>query len=281
MIEYILIAILQGLFEWLPISSSGQVMIIAMNLFGIPPDKAFSLAIWLHLGTTFAVLLKFRTDFYRIGKSFFPSRFEINEIDIKNRNWLIIATIGTGITALPLYFMFKTILAESYTPMQGDIITLIIAGLLIITGTILLLARKLYGTKSIDEISKRDLKRDSFITGLMQGISILPGISRSGMTVSTILFEKYDQNNALKLSFLMAVPASIASILVDIFFGEGSVFGFLDPLTIIIVTLISFITGYLTMEILLRIANKVNFGYFCIVYGIIAYMIIIPFIVIS
>jgi len=281
MIEFIIIAILQGLFEWLPISSSGQVMIIAMNIFGIPPNKAFSLAIWLHLGTTIAVLVKFRTDFYKIGKSFFPSRFEINEIDIKNRNWLIIATIGTAIIALPLYFMFKYILAESYTPMQGDIITLIIAGLLIITGTILLIARKLYGTKSIDEISKKDLRRDSFITGLMQGISILPGISRSGMTVSTILFEKYDQNNALKLSFLMAVPVSIASILVDIFFGEGSVFGFLDPLTIIIVTLISFITGYLTMEILLRIANKVNFGYFCIVYGIIAYMIIIPFIVIS
>ena len=281
MIEFIIIAILQGLFEWLPISSSGQVMIIAMNIFGIPPNKAFSLAIWLHLGTTIAVLVKFRTDFYKIGKSFFPSRFEINEIDIKNRNWLIIATIGTAITALPLYFVFRIILSERYTPLQGDIITLIIAGLLIITGIILLIARKLYGTKSIDEISKRDLRRDSFITGLMQGISILPGISRSGMTVSTILFEKYDQNNALKLSFLMAVPASIASILVDIFFGEGSVFGFLDPLTIIIVTLISFITGYLTMEILLRIANKVNFGYFCIVYGIIAYMIIIPFIVIS
>jgi len=281
MIEFIIIAILQGLFEWLPISSSGQVMIIAMNLFGIPPDKAFSLAIWLHLGTTFAVLLKFRTDFYKIAKSFFPSRREINEIDIKNRNWLIIATIGTAITALPLYFIFKTILAESYTPMQGDIITLIIAGLLIITGTILLIARKLYGTKSIDEITKRDLRRDSFITGLMQGIAILPGISRSGITVSTILFEKYDQNNALKLSFLMSVPASIASILVDIFFGEGSIFGFLDPLTIIVITLISFIIGYLMMEILLRIAKKVNFGYFCIVYGIIAYMIIIPFIVIS
>ena len=281
MIEFIIIAILQGLFEWLPISSSGQVMIIAMNLFGIPPDKAFSLAIWLHLGTTFAVLLKFRTDFYKIAKSFFPSRREINEIDIKNRNWLIIATIGTAITALPLYLLFKTILAESYTPMQGDIITLIIAGLLIITGTILLIARKLYGTKSIDEITKRDLRRDSFITGLMQGIAILPGISRSGITVSTILFEKYDQNNALKLSFLMSVPASIASILVDIFFGEGSIFGFLDPLTIIVITLISFIIGYLMMEILLRIAKKVNFGYFCIVYGIIAYMIIIPFIVIS
>ncbi|TFG01332.1 MAG: undecaprenyl-diphosphate phosphatase [Promethearchaeota archaeon] len=281
MIEFILIAILQGLFEWLPISSSGQVMIIAMNLFGIPPNKAFSLAIWLHLGTTIAVLLKFRTDFYKIAQSFFPFRFEINEIDIKNRNWLIIATIGTAITALPLYFIFKTILAESYTPMQGEIITLIIAGLLIITGIILLIVRKLYGSKSIDEISKKDLRRDSFIAGLMQGIAILPGISRSGITVSTILFEKYDQNNALKLSFLMAVPASIASILVDIFFGEGSVFGFLDPLTIIIITLISFITGYLTIEILLRIAKKVNFGYFCLIYGIIAYMIIIPFLIMS
>ncbi|MFX0073740.1 MAG: undecaprenyl-diphosphate phosphatase, partial [Candidatus Hermodarchaeota archaeon] len=57
MIEYIIIAILQGLIEWLPISSSGQVMIVAINFFGISPEEAFSLSIWLHLGTAFAVIL--------------------------------------------------------------------------------------------------------------------------------------------------------------------------------------------------------------------------------
>ena len=68
MIVYIVIAILQGFLEWLPISSSGQTFIVSMNIFGISAAEAYSLSIWLHLGTTLAVLLKFRTDFIKIIK---------------------------------------------------------------------------------------------------------------------------------------------------------------------------------------------------------------------
>ena len=62
MIDIIIIAILQGLFEWLPISSSGQVMLVSINLFGLSDSESFSLAIWLHLGTALAVLVKYRKD---------------------------------------------------------------------------------------------------------------------------------------------------------------------------------------------------------------------------
>jgi len=281
MIEYIILAILQGLFEWLPISSSGQVMIVSMNVFGLTPEEAFSLAIWLHLGTTMAVLIKFRKDFINIGKSFLPNIFDVEEIDIKKRNWLIFATIGSAITALPLYFLFKILIADGFTAVQGDIITLLIAGLLLITGIILLKTRKNYGNKNIEEISKGDLQRDSFISGLVQGISILPGISRSGVTTSAILLEDYEQDSALKLSFLMSVPVAFASIGVDIIFGEGSVFGLLDPITIITTVLVSFMVGYLSIEVLLKLADKVEFGYFCIIFAAIAFVVIIPFMIIS
>jgi undecaprenyl-diphosphatase len=282
MIEYIIIAILQGLLEWLPISSSGTVMIVAINFFGISPEEAFSLAIWLHLGTAFAVILKFRTDFVEISKAFFPHLFgEPDEIVRKKRNWLIMATIASAITALPLYFLFKVILIGAFTAFQGDIITLIISGLLIITGLILLKLKKKYGEKDLIEKNDTEIKKDSTFTGLIQGISILPGISRSGITVSAILLKNYEQDSALKMSFLMSVPVVFASIIVDFIFGEGSVFGILDPLTIIIVTIISFIVGYVSMEMLLKLAQKVNFGYFCIMYGIIAFLIIFPFLLIS
>ena len=125
------------------------------------------------------------------------------------------------------------------------------------------------------------IQKDSLISGLVQGTSILPGISRSGVTVSTILFEKYDQDNALRLSFLMSVPVTIASVIVDIIFGGGSVLGTLNIFTIGIIVLVSFLIGYLTIDLLLRLARKINFGYFCILYGIIAFLIIIPFILIS
>ncbi|MFX1425496.1 MAG: undecaprenyl-diphosphate phosphatase [Promethearchaeota archaeon] len=279
MIEFIIIAVIQGIFEWLPISSSGQVMIISTNFFGISTEDAFSLAIWLHLGTTLAVLLKFRGDFYKIMKTFFPKRINVEDVDIKKRNWIIFATIGTGITAVPLYFIFKIVFLDVFKAIQGDIITLFISGLLIITGIIILKTKKIYGNSEINESFKKKIHKDSTLSGLIQGFSILPGISRSGVTISAILLEKYKQNDALRLSFLMSVPVVIASIIVDIIFGEGSIFGKLDLITILIITIVSFSTGYFTIELLLKLANKINFGYFCVLYGVVAYIVIIPFIV--
>ena len=127
MIEYIILAILQGILEWLPISSSGQVMIIAINFLGISAEEAFSLSIWLHLGTMFAVLLKFKEDFVKIVKSIFPGSFEVEEVDIKERNWLIYSTIGTAIMALPLYFVFRMVFLEEFGALQGEVLTLVIS----------------------------------------------------------------------------------------------------------------------------------------------------------
>jgi undecaprenyl-diphosphatase len=279
MIGYIIIAILQGFFEWLPISSSGQVFIISMNVFGFTSDEAYSLAIWLHLGTTLAVLLKFRKDYIKIFKSFIPKSFTVDEVEVKKRNWIIYATIGTGITAIPLYIIFKIIISGAFVALQGDVITLIVSGFLIVTGVILLKSRKFYGENTIDDIPSNNIPKDSFLAGLIQGTSILPGISRSGVTVTTILLERYNQNNALKLSFLMSVPVALASIAVDILFGGAEILTLLNPILIVITTFISFLVGYLTIEILLHIAQKLNFGYFCIGYGVLAYLIIVPFIV--
>ena len=277
MIEYIMLAILQGLFEWLPISSSGQVMIVSINFFGIPPEIAYSLSIWMHLGTALAVLVKLRKDYIQIIKSVIPRKFKVDEDDIKKRNWLIYATIGTAITAIPLYLLFKFVIIEGFDATQGDMLTLVISGLLIVTGIVLLTFKRKFGKKNIKNVSDRELIKDSSISGLIQGIAILPGISRSGFTVSTILFEKYDQDQSLKLSFLMSVPVVLASIGMDIIFGEGSVFGTIDIFTILIITAVSFIVGYLSMELLLKIAQKINFSYFCILYGVISFVIIVPF----
>jgi len=281
MIEYIIIAIIQGLVEWLPISSSGQVMIVSINFFGISSEVAFSLSIWLHLGTTLAVLLKFRGEYVNIIKALAPKRFKSDEMAIKKRNWIIYATIGTAIVALPLYFIFRIIVLGAFTASHGDLITLIISGFLIITGIFILKFRRKFGTKTILIINKNQLKKDSLITGLFQGAAILPGISRSGFTISTIMLENYEQKNALKLSFLMSVPVALASIGVDIIFGEGSVFGMIHPLIILLVTAISFILGYLSMEFLLKIAKKIEFGYFCILYGVISFIIIVPVFLLS
>ncbi|NVM52568.1 MAG: undecaprenyl-diphosphate phosphatase [Candidatus Helarchaeota archaeon] len=260
----------------MPISSSGQTMIIATNAFGISEPEAFSLGIFLHLGTTIAVLVRFRKEFIKIIKACYPNLPpDVTQTDVKKRNWILFATIGTAITGLPLYIFIRHLIAEE--PITGDIITLIVAGLLLITGVILLWTRKKYGENRIEDVLKSTSDKHSFLSGLVQGTSILPGISRSAVTVSANLMENYEQNNALKLSFLMSVPVAFAAIAVDVVFGEYSVFGFLDPLTIVVVTAISFVVGYLTMEVLLRIAQKIQFGYFCVFFAVIAFAVILPF----
>ncbi|MBN1802504.1 MAG: undecaprenyl-diphosphate phosphatase [Candidatus Lokiarchaeota archaeon] len=274
-IEELIIAILQGLFEWLPISSSGQVMIVSTSLLGMPPEKAFSLAIWLHLGTMLAVLIKFRKEYKDMLLSFFP-KYRKEKLSIKKRNWVVISLIGTACTALPLYFLFR-LLISGFLPVHGDIITIFIAIFLLITGIVLITRKKDRGTKRIEDIDDIKLKKDSFISGLIQGTSILPGISRSGVTVATLLYEDYDQDSALRLSFIMSVPVVIASIGVDILMGN---FIYIDPFVIIATTLVSFVVGYLSMEFLLKVAKKFEFGYFCIIYGAIALLVLILFLLI-
>jgi undecaprenyl-diphosphatase len=265
MIEYFIIAILQGFLEWLPISSSGQVIIVAILVFNIPNHDAFSLAIWIHFGTTLAVLVKYRTTYLNAIKSFLPNTFNSKEKHIKDRNLLIFATIGTAISGLPLYFLFKFVIINFFIASYGDLLTLIIAGFLIITGIILSITRKKYGNKEFEVLSLSQINKDSLIAGIAQGVSILPGISRSGTTVSTFLLQKYKQNNALRLSFLISVPVVFASILVDLLFGEGSIMG-VNIFILLISCSISFIIGYLTMEFLIKISRNIRFGYFCIAY---------------
>ena len=278
-LQFLFIAILQGFTEWLPISSSGQTMIVSTYFFGISPENAYSLAIWLHLGTTIAVMVRFRKDFIIILKSLVQKDSVFDDTIIRKRNWIIWATLGTCITAIPLYILFKIIFLDFFTAFQGDVITLLISGLLIITGVILIVTRRIFGNRKIVDTSKKSIQKDSFLSGLIQGVSILPGISRSGITVGTILLEKYDQDDALRLSFLMSVPVAIASILVDIVLSEGSILGTLGILTILITTIVSFIVGYITIDFLIKLAKKINFGYFCILYGIVAFLIIVPFLV--
>ncbi|MFX1449024.1 MAG: undecaprenyl-diphosphate phosphatase, partial [Promethearchaeota archaeon] len=167
MIEYIIIAILQGLFEWLPISSSGQVMIVSINIFGIPPEDAFSLSIWVHLGTTIAVLINLRKDYIQIIKTIIPGKFNVDQNDINRRNWLIFSTIGTAITAVPLYILFRFVIVDGFDANQGDMLTLVISGLLIITGIVLLSFRMKFGNKTINMVSDREIIKDSSISGLI------------------------------------------------------------------------------------------------------------------
>jgi undecaprenyl-diphosphatase len=238
-----LLGVLQGITEWLPISSEGQSMLIMLQFMQIDPETALSVAVFLHIGTMLAVLLRLRGDFLSL----------LNQ-DSKLLKILIVATLSTGITALPLLLFIKNLFET------GESATVLIGVMLILTGIMLGVQRRAGNSyRTLDEITTRDM----VFAGLAQGFSILPGISRSGTTLTILLMLGIKQELALKLSFLMSVPAVLgAAVLFDMW--KGTVIALPDAT---IMVLSSLIVGYATMSLLLRFASKVNFALFCVSLG--------------
>ncbi|MDY6865059.1 MAG: undecaprenyl-diphosphate phosphatase [Halobacteriota archaeon] len=251
-IQAILLGLLQGITEWLPISSEGQSVLFMMNYLRLDPQSALSVAIFLHIGTSLAVLLKFRSEFI----SMLNLRSNLSRI-------VFISTLSTAITGLPLYILIKS----SFN--SGELATLLIGVLLIVTG-ILLRSPKEKGYKDIDEVSTRDL----IILGLAQGFSILPGISRSGTTIATLLLSGVNQKSALVISFLISVPVVLGAAFLDII--SSSSMSLIGVEIAIVMVITAFVVGYLMMDLLLRFAEKVNFSIFCITLGAITIIISLP-----
>ena len=242
-----LLGILQGIAEWLPISSEGQTMVTMIALYGITPAAALSFSIFLHLGTMAAVLVKFRREFLGV----------LRALDSNLARTIIIATLCTGVTGLPLYLLMK----DTFT--SGTQVTLLIGLLLIGTGLILRTGRA--GIKDVGEITTRDM----VLLGLVQGFSILPGISRSGLTTSTLLLRNVRQDVALTVSFMISVPAVLGAVVID--HSAAAL-----PVEIAVTMVAAaFVAGYLSMEVLIRVAKTLDFSKFCIALGLLTVVLVI------
>ena len=247
--QSIFLGVLQGVTEWLPISSQGQTVLVMLNFMRIDPANAISIAIFLHIGTMLAVLIKFRSEFVSM----------LNR-DSKLLKVIIVATLSTAITAVPLLIFIKDLLAT------GEVANILIGVMLIITGVMLGVQKRMGNSyRTLDEITTKDM----VFAGLAQGFSILPGISRSGTTITVLLMCGIKQELALKLSFLMSVPAVLGAI---VLFDVGNV-STVTMSDAIIMVLSSLIMGYLTMSVLLRFAKRVNFAIFCISLGVLTLLI--------
>ncbi|MFX1485338.1 MAG: undecaprenyl-diphosphate phosphatase, partial [Promethearchaeota archaeon] len=185
----IIVALIQGLVEWLPISSEGQAVLFVYNFSSVPPESLITLVVWLHLGTAIAVIARY-------------PRTIVDIIMIKDRvlfRQLLIATICTAVTAVPLYFVVK----ESIILFNGEIINILVGVLLFVTAIVLYLPTRTENTET-EVVDTSD--KIAAVTGFVQGFSVFPGLSRSGVTVSALLMQRVDKETALRFSFLMSVP---------------------------------------------------------------------------
>ncbi|HIE19137.1 TPA: undecaprenyl-diphosphate phosphatase [Candidatus Bathyarchaeota archaeon] len=257
LLETIIMGILQGLLEWLPISSQGNLVLFMVSLFRMNETEALSISVYLHAGTLLSALVYFRRTFWSLLKAVPSYRLkDLNRKENRLITFLVLSTLLTGIVGYPI-FRFATA-ATTF----GSVFFILIGASLILTGIAQKWTRR-FGTRTVNDVNLTD----SLLLGIIQGFSAFPGVSRSGMTVSFLLFRGLNSESALKLSFLMSVPAVLAAeIGLRLMYGL-TMPGFLD---IAVGCLSSFLVGMISISMLLRIARKINLWKFCIAIGVIA-----------
>ena len=267
-IQAIIIGIVQGLTEFLPVSSSAH-LVFAQNILGVESSLAFD--IFLHLGTLIAVLWFFRYDIIKMIKSWWLSIGDIlqgrfmqgfYEDAYKRLAWyVILATIPVAIVGILFDDAIESLFAGAlYVP----------AFFLFVTGTILYLSQRMAsGNVTLNNISKKE----ALWMGLGQACAILPGLSRSGTTIAAGLTIGLEKEFAAKFSFILSIPAIFGAFvfkLKDI--GSAMDVNFLS---IFLGFIASIIAGYIAIKWMLDLIQNKSldiFAYYCWAVGIIVFM---------
>ena len=257
-----LIGMVQGISEWLPISSKTQVLFVSTALLGFPLAVAYAFGLFMEIGSTGSALNYFRRDVISVFRDWQLFRF------------LLVVTIITAIIAVPLYVLADKVLATSPYPVG---IPMLVLGAALIADSLLIWRSRLITAFKVNQVN--DLKiRDILIIGLAQGLAALPGVSRSGMTVSAMLVLGVKPETAFRLSYLAYIPASLGAFAVSLLFTKeqvGIATAQLDMVGLAIAIVVAFVTGLIIIGLLLKFAKKnsiyivtLTFGILAIIFGI-------------
>ena len=253
--EAAILGIIQGLTEFLPVSSSGHLE-LAKAILGDDslPKESLAFTIILHFATALSTLVIFKDEILEILKGLFQFQWnEETQFSLK----IIISMIPT--VCVGLYFE-----DELSSFFDGQI--LLVGLMLFVTALLLLLADKAKDT--FKEVSFLN----AWVVGISQAIAILPGISRSGATISTSVLLGIDRTKAAKFSFLMVVPIIIGKVVKDLS-GKEVHFSSIEISPMIVGFLTAFIAGLLACKWMIALVKKSNLRYFsiyCAIIGLIA-----------
>ena len=254
-IDAILLGIVQGLTEFLPVSSSGHLE-LGKAILGdhMMPQESLLFTVVLHFATALSTIVVFRKDIFEILKGVFSFKW--------NDDTKFVAKIALSmIPAAIIGYSYESEFAE---PFGGNI--KLVGFMLIVTALLLYLADK---AKMND---KKVSFKDALVIGFAQAIAMLPGISRSGATISTSVLLKNDKTRAARFSFLMVVPLILGKIVKDVFSGELSFQS--DNITALSFGFIAaFISGLLACTWMISLVKKSKLSYFsiyCTIVGLIA-----------
>ncbi len=245
--DIIFLGILQGITEWFPVSSSGH-LVIAQSLMGISPS--LSTSIFLHTGTLLSVIVFFRAQLLDMFKELI--RMDFGSVYGRLIPLILVGTLPVSVVGIVLYNMVSTAFSSMF----------FVGVSMVITGVILF-ATKYTSADDIDIDGS-----DAIIVGLAQALSIFPGISRSGFTISTSLFRGIEKERAFEFSFLLAIPALLGASLIELYKNFDAL---LFSPEILVGSFVSFVVGYLSLKMLENVLYNRKFhmfAYYCIPVGI-------------
>lgn len=255
-IQSVMLGIIQGLTEFLPVSSSGHLVLL-QNLFGIrEPELLFDIS--LHLGTLLAVFIVFYKKILRILQTLLrlpaliKSSGNLKSVFADNEEIRIFALILIGsIPTAILGILFHKIADQIFGAVW------IVGVMLLVTGTLL------WFTRQMSDEGRPLIKvsiRDALMIGLIQGMAIMPGISRSGATISMALFLGMNREVAGRYSFLLSIPAILGALILGL--NSTIIQTDIPGKTILLGTVIAGIVGYIALKVLLRMVKQGHLYYF-------------------
>ncbi len=253
-LQALILGIVQGLTEYLPVSSSGHLAIIS-NFFGIEGEESLMFTVAVHVATVLSTLVILWKEIDWILKGLF--KFENNE-ETKYALNILVSMIPVGIIGL----FFKDKVEEVFG-----------SGLLIVGAMLLLTALLLIFSYYAKPRQKEHISlKDAFIIGVAQACAVMPGLSRSGSTIATGLMLGNKKEKLAQFSFLMVIPPILGEALLDIlkaFKGED-VMGDIGMIPLCVGFLASFVSGCFACKLMINIVKKgklVYFGIYCAVVG--------------
>lgn len=248
----VLAAVLQGLLEWWPVSSTAVVTLFLIAL-GRSISEGYSIALALHLGSGLAIVLVFRNPFLRLLKEFAGDGgggFIVN---------YLLALVISFTVALPLYFFFY-----NASPLIGWTTLLIVAAGLMATSIV--------PAKGVG--LERDVKKIDWVTtGVLQGIAVLPGFSRKGLTIGYLLLRKYRPEACVTTSFMLGAPALIAAGLYESIKMLKT--GVVDAFSLVVLQLIVFVFSVISAKTFLAISQRTDFRWFTLLLSLITVLTVI------
>lgn len=241
------VGLLQGVFEWLPVSSEANVTLFLVLGTGVDPAVAVRFALFLHAGTAIAAATYYRADLgellagirdWRPSSAFDDGTAELS--------FFAVATLASAVVGAVAY----RLMTGFVTDLTGGALVAGIGALLVATGLIQRVGGAHLGRR------RRPTLAAALIVGALQGLAVLPGVSRSGTTVGGLLLGGYEEVVAFRLSFLLSIPAALGAGALVLLDGG---FPAIAPTAALVALLVSAVVGYATIDALLRLVRRVPF----------------------